>query len=108
MTRSNSFLRKTITVSLMLIGALIWSLPLSAETTQEAGTEKIWSQDKRFVDNGDGTITDTKTNLMWMKQDSYQQTGHWVTWIESFDFVKKANEKGSPITLTGKCPRLKI
>lgn len=28
--------------------------------------------EKRFIDNGDGTIKDTKTNLMWMKNDSHQ------------------------------------
>ena len=30
----------------------------------------VKSDDKRFLDNDDGTITDTKTNLMWMKKDS--------------------------------------
>ncbi len=27
--------------------------------------------DTRFVDNGDGTVTDTLTHLMWMKDDAY-------------------------------------
>jgi len=94
MTLMNISIKKLFLVSALFIGVLVGSLPSSAESTQGPATEKIWSQDKRFVDNGDGTITDTKTNLMWMKQDSYQQTGHWVTWMESFDFVKKANEKG--------------
>ncbi len=59
-----------------------------------APAEKTWSQDKRFVDNGNGTITDTKTSLMWMKQESYQRTGHWITWPDAFDYVKKINEDG--------------
>ena len=27
--------------------------------------------ENRFVDNGDGTIIDTLTQLMWMRNDSY-------------------------------------
>ena len=38
---------------------------------------------KRFVDNGDGTITDTKTNLMWQKKDD----GKKRSWKEVQDFV---------------------
>ena len=29
-----------------------------------------------------------------MKKDSYQQTGHWITWLDSFNFVKKINQDG--------------
>ena len=43
-----------------------------------------WSADKRFKDNGDKTITDSKTGLMWMKEDSYLHSGHWVNWFESW------------------------
>ena len=28
-------------------------------------------EEERFVDNGDGTVTDHKTKLMWMQDDSY-------------------------------------
>ena len=56
--------------------------------------EKIWSEDKRFVDNGDRTITDTQTGLMWMKQDSYQLTGEWLSWYESVKFVQQLNQAG--------------
>jgi len=81
-----------------LSSVLIWTLALSspalAEMPQKTTPKKIWSQDKRFVDNGDGTLTDTKTHLMWMKQESYQRTGHWITWPKAFDYVKKINEDG--------------
>ena len=53
-----------------------------------------WSVDKRFRDNGDKTITDTKTGLMWMKEDSYLYSGHWVNWFESIHFIKKINKEG--------------
>ena len=38
----------------------------------------VESADKRYLDNDDGTITDTKTGLMWMKKDSYLHSGHWL------------------------------
>mgnify|MGYP003305366261 CR=1 FL=1 len=34
---------------------------------------------KRFVDNGDGTVTDTLTQLMWMQKDSYLDLLRFVT-----------------------------
>lgn len=40
---------------------------------------------KRFIDNSDGTIIDTKTNLMWMKNDSYQDLKVFV----GFDTAQK-------------------
>ena len=60
----------------------------------KAGAVTSWSVDKRFKDNGDKTITDTKTDLMWMKEDSYLHFGHWVNWFESIHFIKKINEDG--------------
>ncbi len=52
------------------------------------------SEDKRFIDNGDNTITDTKTGIMWLQMDSFQHTGHWMNWKESFDYIKNLNSKG--------------
>jgi uncharacterized protein DUF1566 len=94
MTLPKTFLRKLCMASSILIGMLLWSLPSLAEAPQNSPAGKTWSQDKRFVDNGDGTITDTKTHLMWMKKESHQQTGHWLNWAGSFDYVKKANTEG--------------
>ena len=34
-----------------------------------AGAGNLWAEE-RFVDNKDGTVTDTKTNLMWAKYDN--------------------------------------
>lgn len=81
-------------VALILTGTVVfWNGPLTAQAVED-NAKTAWSQDKRFLDNGDGTITDTQTGLMWMKMDSYQRTGHWVTWLESFEFVKKLNDEG--------------
>lgn len=83
--------------TLIALGTMVWLAgavlsPVMAESP--AAGEKIWSEDRRFTDNGDGTITDTKTGYMWMKEDSYLRSGHWITWLESFAYVKKLNEKG--------------
>lgn len=87
-------IKKRFVLSSVLIWTLAFSSPTLAEVPQKQPAEKTWSQDKRFIDNGDGTITDTQTHLMWMRQDSYQHTGHWITWAKAFDYVKKANEDG--------------
>ena len=56
--------------------------------------EAFLSADKRFEDNGDMTVTDRKTALMWMKEDSYLRAGHWVNWFESIQYIKQLNEEG--------------
>ena len=47
----------------------------------------------RFVDNGDGTITDVDNNVMWVKDDTWLELGRQVTWYESQDYAKEMNEK---------------
>jgi hypothetical protein len=42
-----------------------------------------------FVDNGDGTITDRATGLMWTKNDS----GYCMNWEEALEYVQKMNEQ---------------
>ena len=41
----------------------------------------------RFEDNQDGTITDTQTDLVWSKEDTWLTDGKWVTWDEAMDFI---------------------
>lgn len=50
-------------------------------------------ENERFLDNGDGTLTDTKFNLMWLRQDSYQMEGKWCTWKGAQKFVTRLNEQ---------------
>jgi len=35
------------------------------------------TDEKRFCDNGDGTVTDKETKLMWNQTDAYQDTSKW-------------------------------
>ncbi|MFI3297575.1 MAG: DUF1566 domain-containing protein [bacterium] len=44
--------------------------------------------ENQFVDNGDGTISDVATSLMWSKTDS--QKG--MKWSEALDYAKKMNK----------------
>ncbi len=47
--------------------------------------------DTRFIDNGDDTITDTLTNLMWMKNDSYLILKKFVTYPVALKYQNKVN-----------------
>ena len=46
----------------------------------------------RFVDNGDGTIQDTKTGLAWCKKDSFQIAQDWVNFQEALALIDKLNK----------------
>ena len=51
------------------------------------------SADQRFWDFGDGTVLDTKTNLMWMKLDYWQVEKKWVNWYTAIEFAQRMNNK---------------
>ncbi len=75
-------------VALIIVVLILGTLSNSVFANQ------VKSDDNRFLDNGDGTITDTKTKLMWMKQDSYLHSGHWLNWLEVHDYIRQLNEEG--------------
>jgi hypothetical protein len=49
----------------------------------------IRSSDGRYIDHEDGTITDTKTGLMWTKKDSHADLGKCLNWDASKSYVSK-------------------
>lgn len=49
--------------------------------------EQIKSSDGRYIDNGDGSIIDKNTGLMWTKKDSYADLGRCLDWNASKDYV---------------------
>ena len=51
------------------------------------------SSDQRFLDFGDGTILDKKSNLMWMKLDYWQMEKKWVNWYTAKEFAQRMNNK---------------
>lgn len=50
-------------------------------------------ESERFKDNGDETLTDSKYNLMWFKQDTYQLKAKWCTHKQAKKFVQRMNEE---------------
>ena len=52
------------------------------------------SNDPRFKDNNDGTVTDLQECLMWKKIDLYQEKKIWSSWEESQKLIESFNEQG--------------
>lgn len=48
---------------------------------------------ERFVDNGNGTVTDFLHNRMWMKDDTWVDLGRIITWHQSQEYAKEMNGK---------------
>jgi hypothetical protein len=59
-------------------------LALSWAHTAELAEQKIVVAEKRFVDNGDGTVTDTRRKIMWQKGDN----GKEVAFEEAQNYCK--------------------
>ena len=47
----------------------------------------------RFVNNGDGTVTDHETQLMWKEHDTYLELDKWVSWEEAKTYVEGINRQ---------------
>ena len=48
--------------------------------------------DNRFVDNGDGTVSDQVTGLMWKQEDSFIEVKKFITYRQAKKFLDKLNE----------------
>jgi uncharacterized protein DUF1566 len=46
----------------------------------------------RFIDNGDGTVSDTLTQLMWINNDSYLDTQKFVTFNQAVKYRDRKNK----------------
>ena len=51
------------------------------------------SNDPRFQDNKDGTITDLEKKLMWKKMDIYQEKKIWSSWEDSQKLIESFNKE---------------
>ena len=64
------------------------------EWGDEEDEDEIIEEDvPTFIDNGDGTISDTRNNLMWAKSDSYAEFKYGINWFEAQDYCESLNEK---------------
>jgi hypothetical protein len=62
----------------------------------------------RFTDNGDGTVTDNLTGLIWLKDANAANTTAYdtdgkITWAQAFDFVSKLNNGDYGAGSSGNC-----
>ena len=46
---------------------------------------------ERFIDNDDGTIIDSTTGLLWMREDAWQKEAKWFTWDEAVELANYFN-----------------
>ena len=49
------------------------------------------SKKERFIDNDDGTIIDSTTGLLWMREDAWQKEAKWFTWDEAIELANYFN-----------------
>ena len=49
------------------------------------------TDNKRFTDNGNSTITDLKMKIIWKKTDSFQDTKKWQNWFKYQDYTEITN-----------------
>ena len=47
--------------------------------------------EKRYIDNGDGTITDQEVGLMWKQTDGFQDDGEFMSWYDSLKYLRNLN-----------------
>ncbi|QPJ66577.1 MAG: DUF1566 domain-containing protein [Candidatus Nitrohelix vancouverensis] len=47
---------------------------------------------ERFIDNGNGTITDQITGLMWQEAYSYPEKGAYFSWYDANEYIDRLNE----------------
>lgn len=86
-------LRITIISAFVLLLMPVSGMTQGAANSPAAKTPVAYSSDQRFADYGDGTILDTKTNLMWMKKDYWQVEGKWLNWYMAVEYIQKMNHK---------------
>ena len=60
---------------------------------EEENVARVEEEVPSFIDNGDGTISDTQANLMWNKDDSFKEYGYGINWFEAQDYCEMLNEK---------------
>jgi len=47
--------------------------------------------EKRYRDNGDGTVTDAENPLMWKQSDGFQDESQFHNWYQAEEYIKKLN-----------------
>ncbi len=66
--------------------------PSGLRLVRDLAESSEMSVEERFVNNGDGTITDREANLMWKANDSYLDLDKWVSWQEAKMYLEELNK----------------
>jgi hypothetical protein len=69
------------------------SKPAVVTEKKPAPAKKLVPELKPLVDNGDGTITDPNSELIWKKTDAWLDTHKFYTWQAHRDYVDKINKE---------------
>jgi hypothetical protein len=69
------------------------SKPAVVTEKKPAPAKKPVPELKPLVDNGDGTITDPNSELIWKKTDAWLDTHKFYTWQAHRDYVDKINKE---------------
>ena len=59
----------------------------------------------RFIDNGNHTISDSLTGLMWQESYAYVETGNNISWYDAQGYIEKLNNLKLGGTAIGDCLR---
>lgn len=51
-----------------------------------------FSDNPRYLDNKNGTVTDLETKLIWVQIDSYQTRKQWINWHKAQDYIRELNK----------------
>ena len=49
--------------------------------------------ESRFIENGNRTIKDTHTGLVWQESYAYVETGNNISWYDAQDYIRKLNQE---------------
>lgn len=96
-----------IALAVWMIGLLAGAVPAGADeeassdpefggqilTLTEPMAPLIKSNDPRFRDNENGTVTDLQEKLVWEQKDSYQSQKKWLNWNDAQNYIRKLNEQ---------------
>ncbi len=69
------------------------SKPAVVTEKKTAPAKKPVPELKPLVDNGDGTITDPNSELIWKKTDAWLDTHKFYTWQAHRDYVDEINKE---------------
>ena len=55
--------------------------------------DKITKSGDRFVEGGNGVVIERAKRLIWMKNDTYQLTKKWMSWIQVRDYAEELSKQ---------------